>query len=90
MVFHHAQVVILERARSVGLIDASPMAAVDAAGLETRHVSEHFGKRRGEGKGSGHRQRAWPKLSARGHQAQRRELILRVLTHNLMLLAEPA
>jgi len=57
-------VVILERARSVSLIDASPMAAVDATGLETRHVSEHFGKRRGEGKGSGHRQRAWPKLTA--------------------------
>jgi transposase len=37
---------------------------VDATGLETRHVSEHFGKRRGEGKGIGHRQRAWPKLTA--------------------------
>jgi transposase len=57
-------VVIVERARSVGLIDASPAVAVDATGLETRHVSEHFGKRRGEGKGSGHRQRAWPKLTA--------------------------
>jgi hypothetical protein len=40
------------------------VAAVDATGLETRHVSEHFGKRRGEGKGWGHRQRAWPKLTA--------------------------
>jgi len=40
------------------------MAAVDATGLETRHVSEHFGKRRGDGKGLGHRQRAWPKLTA--------------------------
>ncbi|PWC26806.1 hypothetical protein CR165_21330 [Pseudoroseomonas aestuarii] len=29
-------------------------------------------------------------LTARGHQAQRRELILRVLTHNLMLLAATA
>jgi hypothetical protein len=54
----------VERTRSVGLIDASPAAAVDATGLETRHVSEHFGKRRGEGKGLGHRQRAWPKLTA--------------------------
>ena len=56
--------VILGRARAAGLIDASPLAAVDATGLETRHVSEHFGKRRGEGKGLGHRQRAWPKLTA--------------------------
>jgi hypothetical protein len=53
---------IVERAKSVGLIDASPVAAVDATGLETRHVSEHFGRRRGSG--SGHRQRAWPKLTA--------------------------
>ena len=53
---------IVERAKSVGLIDASPVVAVDATGLETRHVSEHFGRRRGSG--SGHRQRAWPKLTA--------------------------
>jgi len=60
-------VVIIERARLAGLIDASPIAAVDATGLETRHVSEHFGKRRGDGKRSGHRQRAWPKLTAALH-----------------------
>jgi hypothetical protein len=59
--FHHTQAVIVERARSVGLIDASPAAAVDATGLETGHVSEHSGKRRGEG--LDHRQRAWPKLT---------------------------
>lgn len=46
------------------MIDTSPTAAVDATGLETRHVSEHFGKRRGDGKRLGHRQRAWPKLTA--------------------------
>lgn len=40
---------------------AAPVAAVDATGLETRHVSAHFGERRA---GSGHRQRAWPKLTA--------------------------
>jgi hypothetical protein len=57
-------VVIIERARSAKLIDAAPVAAVDATGLETRHISEHFGKRRGDGRGSGHRQRAWPKLTA--------------------------
>ena len=40
------------------------MAAVDATGLETRHVSGYFGLRRG---GEGHRQRAWPKLTAVVH-----------------------
>jgi transposase len=40
------------------------VAAVDATGLETRHVSTYFGLRRG---GSGHRQRAWPKLTAVVH-----------------------
>jgi hypothetical protein len=53
--------VVVRRARSRGLIDNAPVAAVDATGLETRHVSAHFGLRRG---GEGHRQRAWPKLTA--------------------------
>jgi hypothetical protein len=57
-------VVIIERGRAAGLINASPTAAVDATELETRHVNEHFGKRRGDGKCWGHRQRAWPKLTA--------------------------
>jgi hypothetical protein len=57
-------VVIIKRARSASLIDASPVTAVDATGLATRHVSEHFDKRRGDGKRLGHRQRAWPKLTA--------------------------
>ena len=43
-----------------------PVAAVDATGFETRHVSAHFGMRRA---GSGHRQRAWPKLTAVVHTA---------------------
>jgi transposase len=46
------------------LVGAAPVAAVDATGLETRHVSAHFGERRA---GSGHRQRAWPKLTAVVH-----------------------
>ena len=52
---------MVRRARQRGLIDAAPVAAVDATGLETRHVSAYFGLRRGSG---GHRQRAWPKLTA--------------------------
>src|ERR671916_126015 len=49
------------RARAAGLVEAAPVAAVDATGFEARHVSAYFGTRR---LGSGHRQRAWPKLTA--------------------------
>lgn len=52
---------MVQRARRRGLIDAAPAAAVDATGLETRHVSAYFGQRRGS---EGHRQRAWPNLTA--------------------------
>lgn len=55
---------MVQRARGCGLIDRAPVAAVDATGLETRHVSAYFGLRRG---GDGHRQRAWPKLTAVVH-----------------------
>jgi hypothetical protein len=53
---------VVRRARGQGLIDPEPVAAVDATGLETRHISAYFGQRRAKGKG--HRQRAWPKLTA--------------------------
>jgi hypothetical protein len=36
------------RARRAGLIDAAPVAAVDATGLEARHVSLHYRVRRAE------------------------------------------
>jgi transposase len=52
------------------------VAAVDATGLETRHVSAHFGMRRANGKGR--RQRAWPKLTAVVHT--RSHLILGAVT----------
>ena len=52
---------MVRRARAHGLIDTAPVAAVDATGFETRHVSAHYGQRRAKGKG--HRQRAWPKLT---------------------------
>ncbi|MBD0274881.1 MAG: transposase [Acetobacteraceae bacterium] len=55
---------MVRRALGRGLIDAAPVAAVDATGLETRHVSAYFGLRRA---GGGHRQRAWPKLTAVVH-----------------------
>jgi hypothetical protein len=56
--------VVVRGARRRGLIDAAPVAAVDATGLETRHVGGYFGMRRGS---EGHRQRAWPKLTAVVH-----------------------
>jgi Transposase DDE domain len=43
------------------------VAAVDATGLEARHVSAHFRMRRGEAKRPGRRKRAWPKLTAVVH-----------------------
>ncbi len=58
--FRHAQFVVVRPAHGRGLIDAAPVAAVDATGLEARHVSAYFGLRRG---GEGHRRRAGPKLT---------------------------
>lgn len=59
---------MVRRARRRSLIDAAPVVAVDATGLETRHISAHFGQKRAKGKatkgkGKGHRQRARPKLT---------------------------
>src|SRR5688500_16559688 len=64
--FLRAQAALIRRARAAGLVGGEPVAAVDATGLEARHVSAHFGTRRG---GIGHRQRAWPKLTAVVHTA---------------------
>lgn len=41
----------------------APLVAVDATGLEARHVSAYFRTRRGEPKRRGRRKRAWPKLT---------------------------
>jgi hypothetical protein len=43
------------------------VAAVDATGLEARHVSLYYRVRRGEAKRPHHRRRAWPKLTAVVH-----------------------
>lgn len=45
------------------MIDPAPLVAVDATGLEARHVSAYFRMRRGEAKRRGRRKRAWPKLT---------------------------
>ena len=60
------------------MIDAAPVAAVDATGLEARHVSAYFRMRRGEAKRPGRRRRAWPKLTAVVHT--RSHLILGAVT----------
>ena len=65
--FRRAQAAVVARARACGLIDAAPVAAVDATGLEARHVSAYFRMRRGEAKRPGRRRRAWPKLTAVVH-----------------------
>jgi transposase len=70
------------RARRAELIDAAPIAAVDATGLEARHVSLYYRLyyrvRRGEPKRQHHRRRAWPKLTTVVHTHS--HLILGVVT----------
>lgn len=46
------------------MIAPMPVAAVDATGLEARHVSLYYRIRRGETKHPHRRRRAWPKLTA--------------------------
>jgi transposase len=55
-----------EQARRQGLIDSKPQLAIDATGLETRHVSAHYMNRRGEQR---FEQKTWPKLTAVCHTA---------------------
>ena len=71
---------IVRRAGAGGLLDAAPVAAVDATGLEARHVSTYFRWRRGSdaGRRPGQRQRAWPKLTCAWHVAS--HLILGAVT----------
>ena len=68
----------MARAHRAGLIDAAPIAAVDATGLEARHVSLYYRVRRGEPKRPRFRRRAWPKLTAVWHV--RSHLILGAVT----------
>ncbi len=72
---------VARRARAYGLIDAAPAVAVDATGLESRHVSRYFRWRRekGVGRRRGRRQRAWPKLTCAWHTAS--HLILGAVTN---------
>ena len=60
---------MVQRARQRSLIDTTPVVAVDATGLETRHVSVHFSHKRAKGQRRRKRrtQRAWPKLTTGVH-----------------------
>jgi hypothetical protein len=53
-------------AHAAGLIDARPEGAVDATGLETRHVSAYYVRRRGHKR---HRRLRWPKQTLVTHTA---------------------
>ena len=48
-------------AAAAGRLPAKPRAAIDATGLEARHVSRHYYSRAGK---RGRRRRRWPKLTA--------------------------
>ena len=51
----------MERAKAAGLLGPSSCCAVDATGLETRHVSRHYVFRSGQAR---YGMRKWPKLTA--------------------------
>lgn len=58
----------MARAARAGLIDAAPVAAVDATGLEARHVSLHYRIRRHRSdRRRTHQHAHWPKLTAVAH-----------------------
>lgn len=51
---------LFRRARHLHLLNKSPQGAVDATGLETRHISAHFIRCT---KRNSYRRRSWPKLT---------------------------
>jgi len=59
-------------------VNRAPVAAVDATGLEARHVSLYYRIRREVPKRAPHRRRAWPKLTAVAHTSS--HLILGAVT----------
>lgn len=62
--FQQLLTAVWTRARQQRLIKGKPKFAVDATGLETRHVSAHYINRRGEQR---FKQKTWPKLTAVYH-----------------------
>lgn len=66
--FRRAQRSILARAQHAGLLDAAPIATVDATGLEVRHVSTHYRIRRVQADACRtHQSRRWPKVTVAAH-----------------------
>jgi hypothetical protein len=57
---------VWDRARQMGLIDSKPEVAIDATGLESRHVSAHYVHRKGYRR---FKRKKWPKLTAVAHTA---------------------
>jgi hypothetical protein len=64
--FERLLAVMFEQARRGQLIESKPEVAIDATGLETRHVSAHYISRRGKRR---FRLKRWPKLTAVFHTA---------------------
>jgi hypothetical protein len=76
--FRRAQRAVVARATRAGLLDRAPVAAVEATGLETRHVSLYYRVRRGMAQTPAHRRRSWSKLTVVVHT--RSHLILGAVT----------
>ncbi len=64
--FGRLHAAVWKRARQKRLIEDKLEVAVDATGLETRHISAHYINRRGE---QHFKQKTWPKLTAVYHTA---------------------
>lgn len=65
--FEQLMQALFERARAKGLIEDQPEASIDATGLESRHVSSYYRRRRGPG--PPFRWHRWPKLTVVVHAA---------------------
>jgi hypothetical protein len=62
--FERLQAKVFEQAQQAHLIDAKPTLAIDATGLESRHVSAHYVDRKGSQR---FKRMKWPKLTAVTH-----------------------
>lgn len=65
--FEQLMQALFARARAKGLIENQPEASIDATGLESRHVSTYYRRRRGPG--PPFRWHRWPKLTVVVHSA---------------------
>jgi hypothetical protein len=62
--FERLLAAVFRRARTLGLIESRPEATIDSTGLETRHVSRYFARKRGD---VSYPQPSWPMLTVVAH-----------------------